>query len=155
MNKEQLELDIKDMKAKLAIMEEELNKSKTFEFKYENIPSYIVINNGVNVNHDGQYKSNLDNGNYRKYKSNAEEALQLIKETKLIGAIAEQVSVDSKLKLEWENNAQIKYFITYNMLHKQYKMDYAVTHKVPGIQYMTKEVAIKVCEILNNGEVKL
>jgi len=153
MNKEQLELDIKDIKAKLAVMEEELNKSKAFEFKYENTPSYIVINNGVDVNYHGQYKSNLDNGNYRKYKSNAEEALQLTKETKLIGAIAEQVCEDTE-KLKWKDN-QYNYTIQLDSRTNKYSISSWQYYKIPGVQYMDECTAIKVCEILNNGEVKL
>jgi len=81
------------------------------------------------------------------------EELQLIKEIKLIKTIAEQLCSDSK-KLQWSSN-RYNYIIQLDTRTNKYSISSWEYYKIPGVQYMDEHTAIKVCEILNNGEVKL
>jgi len=62
--------------------------------------------------------------------------------------------IDPKWEADWGNVNQDKWFI-YKTKYKKYEYDYSWVSKGIGTVYMSEETARKICEKLNNGELKL
>jgi hypothetical protein len=92
--------------------------------------------------------------NYRQLESNAKADFQLQKELMCIGALAEQIDPDYSNKVDWSND-NYKYYIAYDMHTLEYITASNTFYKRLGVVYMPKDVAEKVCEILNNKGVEL
>lgn len=154
MNKEQLQKDIEAMRAKLKSMEEELSKPEEFKWEYGweygKDHQYYISNTGVGCDYNVQIARHLDHGNYRAHERNAIEALQLTKETKLIGAIAEQVKGGSGT-----TEGLTDYFYISQNVNRYQVSEASINRRILGVQYMDEKTATKVCEILNSGQVKL
>ena len=154
LTKEQILAKIEAAEAELANLKAELNKPDKFEFKYPHGSSFLIDKNHVIKEATGTCKSYLANGMYRAKLNNAEQAVQLNRESNLIGAIAEQIDPDFASKVLWGGDSR-NYYIEYNINSKQYVLVSTSFFKTPGVVFMPKEVAEQVCEILNSNQVSL
>lgn len=153
MNKDAINQRIQALEAELAGLKEELNKPTNFTFNYEKGKTIRVAEV---CTYDTQMCDNnryLDNFRYRKTRSNAEKDLKLQKELMCIGALAEQLDPDYKSKVIWDNKTYNSY-IAYSVVTHIYYVN-SCYNRLLGIVYMPKDLAEKVCEILNNKGVEL
>ena len=114
----------------------------------EELDSYYKINPKVN------YENCIKYGLYRLHKENAKQALQLNRETNLIGAIAEQLFPNDTWKANWKDSYQPKYYVYTYKDSTRYYVDHDY-YRMLGVHYMSEEVAKAVCKVLNEDKVKL
>ena len=154
MKPEEILAELKVAKERIEFLENELKKPEKFEFKYERGESFIIYSDEIYSEGNGDVQRKLDFGLYRISENNAKEAVQLNKESNLIGAIAEQIDVEYSKDIDW-NSIDNKYSISYDYQNKKFFINCNNYLKILGAVYMTKEVSERVCEILNNKEVEL
>ena len=154
MKKEEILTELKIAIERIEFLENELKKPEKFEFKYEREETFIIYSDEIESEGNGDVQRKLDFGLYRINENNAKEALQLNKESNIVGAIAEQIDVNYSKDIDW-NNKENKYSIYYNNQTGKYSSFYNSFNIYLGTVYMSKEVAKRVCEILNNKEVEL
>ena len=154
MDKEQIRMQIEDLKANLKALERELNKPDEFEFNYKELESCLIGMSFIASSEYGLDYKYIDNFRYRQTESNAKADFQLQKELMCIGALAEQIDPDYKSKVIWGGkiwNCSIYFSIPLN----KYLISNSINYRHLGVVYMPEDVAEKVCEILNNKEVEL
>ena len=149
MTKEQIQEKIAKLETELQELKSELIKPEKFEFNLEK--GYRIYSNEVSNKPE---KQNKDKHLLRKVFSNASMDYHLMQETLIIGAIAEQLDPDYKSKLDWDDE-QPKYFICLYTPGKTYYVNTGYTERTLGVVHMPKDLADKVCEILNNKEIDL
>jgi hypothetical protein len=140
---------------KINNLQEELDELKKpkFKFEYKENGTYLKDNMCIYDGYSGIDAGCLNYGLYRIHKRNAENQLRLNKESNLIGALAEQL--DDGWVADWGDIDQSKWKIVFNYIKNKYDMDYDYTAKSLNINYMSRDVAEKICKILNNKEVEL
>lgn len=143
------------MKAKLVEMEAELSKLNEFEWNYPNGTTSSVYASYISTACLGTSEPNLLTGTYRIHKHNAKSALQLTKETKLIGAVAEQLFPDDDWTSDWDNVNKPKFYIYVHPESMTYSVGGASMYRTPGAHYMSESTAKAVCDVLNSGKVVL
>ena len=154
LTKEQILAKIDAAEAELANLKTELNKPAKFEFEYPFRASYLISTNSTATETTGALVEYLTHGRYRAKLNNAKQAVQLNRESNLIGAIAEQINPDFASKVVWDGDVR-NYYIEYVVNSKQYVIVSTSYFKTPGVVFMPKEVAEQVCEILNSNQVSL
>ena len=154
LTKEQILAKIEAAEAELANLKAELNKPDKFEFKYPYYASFMIAKDRVINEATGTSEFCLTNGRYRIKSCNAKQAVQLNRESNLIGAIAEQIDPDFASKVLWDGDTKNS-CIEYNVNNKQYVIASTSYFKTPGVVFMPKEIAEQVCEILNSNQVSL
>jgi len=153
MNKVQLKLEIDELKCRLASLEKELEKPDNFEFKYTDTSKYSVITRDYVPKFAEDEAEHLNNYDYRCHRKNAELAYDLVRETKLIGALADQIQ-KNPIEPQWAVGFA-NYEIQLDTRTDEYTISAWKNYRTLGAQYMDKITAEKVCEILNSGRVKL
>lgn len=148
MNNEAINKRIQALESELAGLKSELSKTNSFKFDYTAMRTSFIGASCVHNNNLGSSPLNLSNFRYRQLKVNAHADFQLQKELMCIGALAEQIDPNYKYKAK-------KYCIYYNCENREYNCRHELLTKTLGVAYMPKEVAEKVCEILNNKGVEL
>lgn len=154
MNQEAINKRIQTLKLELAKLEEELLGTNKFKFIYDESNKYIISHDAISKT-SYHYSLALSNFRYRQTEANAKADFQLQKELMCIGALAEQIDPDYKSKIDWNYTYSGKYFISYDVKKNTYVSFMRNTHRELGVVYMPKDVAEKVCEILNNKGVEL
>jgi hypothetical protein len=155
MNHEAINKRIQTLESELAGLKAELTKPEKFTFKYSNrrfnigsllepIKQESIPNSYPTVNL-----------NYRQTESNAQADFQLQKELMCIGALAEQIDPDYKSKTPRYKSDNYYYYVYYGKESNRYHYSNHTFIRTLGVVYMPKEVAEKVCEILNNKQVEL
>lgn len=124
-----------------------------WEWKYPRGETYAIEQHHITSDCVGYGINNLKNGRYRIHKHNAENSLQLNKETNLIGAIAEQLFPEDNWKADWTR--MLKYYVDYNEQAEKYTIGHSIDYRILGVHYMSEKVAKAVCEILNEGNLRL
>lgn len=154
MNHDKINQRIQALESELAGLKAELSKANSFKFDYTNKKTSFIGTYFVTNNTSGSDPLNLETFRYRHLKSNADADLQLQKELMCIGALAEQIDPDYKTKVNWGIDKQF-YSIHQDMETKEYQVHNAYPKRRLGVVYMPKDVAEKICKILNNKEVEL
>lgn len=151
MNKEQLQKQLEEMKAKVAEMEKELNKGEKFEWKYPKDKTFVIGAYSTHPECSGEIGYYLSHGRYRIKEANAKLALQRNKEANVIEALAEQLDPD--WVADWDNEQQNKYYVF--LSKNEYKCSWNNGAYSIGVPYMSRQTAVKICDMLNNGEIEL
>ena len=153
MNQEAINKRIQALESELAGLKAELIKPEKFMFKYcntrYNIGSLLEPIKIESITNNYSTTS----FNYRKIKENAQADFQLQKELMCIGAIAEQIDPDYKSRVIWDSTTN--WVVYWSVEYEQYRVSSNNTIKYIGVVYMPKDVADKVCEILNNKGIEL
>ena len=153
MNYDAINQRIQALESELAGLKSELAKPEKFEFKYKG-STYTIFTykiSKVSLSADPEF---LQNFRYRQTESNAQADFQLQKELMCIGALAEQIDPNYKNRIKWlvDNNF---YSIQQDMRTGEYQVYHSYPKRSLGVVYMPKDVAEKVCDILNNKQVEL
>ena len=123
-------------------------KPKKFECKYESKKTYIINTHTYEWHYNGSDKDYIEHGRYRLTKEAAEQSFARNKRANRLEALAEQLGGLKEFETDESN-----YFI-YSSINgygvSSNKLDFN-----PCTVYMTKETAIKICEMLNNGTFSL
>ena len=150
MNREKQLKEIEELKARLTKLEEECNKPKKFEFKYEGGNTCLISSTCIELNQDGDVPFLLEHGMYRTNKETAnlhfDAKVKMIK----LGALADQLGGAKKFEVDKNN-----FFVYYNHKERKFEYDFLYSMESIGVIYMTEECAKEVCRILNNGEYEL
>jgi hypothetical protein len=76
-----------------------------------------------------------------------------------LGALVEAVTIEMNMEdwvADWNDKNQTKGFVSYDHEDNKYVESYFLrTNRLAGVIYVSKEVAKRVCEILNNKEYEL
>ena len=147
MNKEQLQQQVNEMKAKLAEMEAELAKKGKFEWDYVRDNTFLIRPYLFDRYLNGTDKDYLEHGRYRSTKRGAELSLERNKRGNRLEALAEKLG---GLK-EWVRGEK-NFHIYYN---GYWDNDYDFLAYHPEKVYMTKDCVIEICRMLNEGEFSL
>lgn len=145
---------IQALELELTGLKVELNKPDKIDFKYTPKECYFIGSSWVSTKMEGNDSAALEYFRYRQTLENANADLQLEKELMCIGALAEQIDSDYKSKVIWDGWTS-NFYIYLSALGGCYMVDKESCIKTLGVVYMPKDVAEKVCEILNNNGVDL
>lgn len=127
---------------------EESKKPKKFEFKYPE-ECYLVTTTYVDDS-GGQNPALLENGRYRLTVDVAERSLARNRHTNRLEALAEMLN---GLK-EWKYG-EFNYFIYRSGHTTIWSSTFTSGGFYPDVVYMTKECAVEICQMLNEGEFEL
>ena len=143
MSKELLKQQIKEAKANLAKMEEELNKPNKWEWNYVELETYMLSKSAISNAFSGNSKKYLEHGRYRRTKEQAEHSLLRNKRANRLEALVYELQEEVggnhyiyRLAGTW-----IKGTIRFSIY--------------PERVLMEESTAIKICSMLNNGEFSL
>jgi len=158
MNICKINTQIERLEQELAKLKAEANKPNKYELEYEcgdafYIGSYIISEKTTRF-----IDSCLNTGRYRSTEKFTNEHFKIQNELMRLGALVEAVTIEMNMEdwvADWNDEAQVKYCVRYNHKGGEYCLDYWWTDKTVGILHMPEEVAIRVCEILNNKEYEL
>ena len=153
MNHEAINQRIQALESELAGLKAELNRPEKFEFNYSSGNLFRIYAEQIDKNMN-VFKAGRENFRYRQTESNAQADFQLQKELMCIGALSEQIDPDYKNKVKWIIDKEF-YSIQQDMKTGEYQVYYSYPKRRLGVVYMPKNVAEKVCEILNNKQVEL
>lgn len=154
MNHYKINQRIQALESELAGLKAELSKVNNFKFDYTNTKTPFIGTYCVSNNTSGSDPFSLENFRYRHLKSNADADFQLQKELMCIGALAEQINPDYRSEVSWTFDREF-YSIQQDMKTKEYQVYCSYPKRRLGVVYMPKDTAEKVCEILNNKQVKI
>lgn len=154
MDKNKLQQQIEEMEAKLTDMKAELNKPKFFKWEYKSGCTFQLFRSYVGNGYTVEDES-LRHGRYRKTKANAERSLERNRVANRLEALVEQL--DSEWVADWSNSKEDKCIILkdYGMGNAIYKYCIYGSKYSPSQVYMSKDTALKICEMLNNKEIEL
>lgn len=154
MNKEAINQRIQALESELTVLKAELAKPEKFKFRYTDTKTSFIGANWVAHKTSGSDPYKSEHFRYRQTETNAAADFQLQKELMCIGALAEQIDPNYKNKIKWlvDNNF---YSIQQDMQTGEYQVYPSYPKRRLGVVYMPKDVALKVCEILNNKQVEL
>ena len=149
MTKEQIQEKIVKLEIELQALKSEL--TKPIKFKLELYEGYRICSDGVT---EEKVEQTTHTYLLRRNLLNAKADYQLKYETLNIGAIAEQLDPDYKSKLDWDDYMQPKDCICLYTPTNTYYVNSHYVYRALGVVYMPKDLAVKVCEILNNKELE-
>lgn len=154
MKSEDILKELAEAKSRIEFLENELRNPEQFKFIYKEDNTYAIYSGDISGGWDGSSGDLLNNFRYRQTEVNAKADFQLQKELMCIGALAEQVDPDYKSKVSWAFDREF-YSIHQDMKTKEYQVQCSYPKRRLGVVYMPKDVAEKVCEILNNNRVTI
>ena len=158
MEKSQILDELAKAKERIEFLEKELTKEiqkeQKFDFNYPFDNTFLINKDVVYGGWRDYNPQALQFGLYRINEDNAIHQLNLNKESNLIGAIAEQIDLKYLEDIKFNSN-EPKYCILYDHHNKIYRHKINMSSRILGVNYMSKDLAEKVCEILNKGLVQL
>ena len=150
---------IEKLEKKLAKLKAEANKPNKYEIEYEAGSTFFVGSyNSIIGEITGFSDDGYTSGRYRKTLKFADEHLKTQTEMMRLGALVEAVTIEMNMEdwvADWSDDSQLKYYVDCDCKGNEYYSDCWWTLKTTGVIYMPEEVAIRVCEILNNKEYEL
>lgn len=148
MNKDKLQQQLEELKAKVAEMEAELKKPKKFKLEYIDGQTFKIEKSCVSHGWSGDSLIALEHGRCRKTEEGAKLSLARNKRANRLEALVEQCGGIKEFS-DGDYN--------YHICSIEGEWEYFATLDTyePEKVYMTKQTAIKVCKILNAGEYKL
>ena len=158
MNANKINEQIERLEEELAKLKAETNKPNKYEIEYEDGDTFFISIKTVMGEATGQSNDLLKAGRYRSTEKFTNEHFKIQNEMMRLGALVEAVTIEMNMEdwvADWNDEAQVKYCVRYNHKGGEYCLDYWCTLKTVGVIYMPEEVAIRVCEILNNKEYEL
>jgi len=158
MNINKINEQIERLEQELAKLKAEATTTSKYEIEYEAGNTNLIGNYRTIQGNSGTDEDYLNTGRYRKTLKFANEHFKTQNEMMRLGALIEAVTIELGMEdwvADWDNEDQTKYFVHYAHEDSKYYLDYWWTAKTSGVIHMPKEVAERVCEILNNKEYEL
>jgi hypothetical protein len=158
MNINKINEQIERLEEELAKLKAEATAPRQYEIEYEcgdafYIGSYIISEKTTRF-----IDSCLNTGRYRSTEKFTNEHFKIQNEMMRLGALVEAVTIEMNMEdwvADWSDDSQLKYYVDCDCKGNEYYSDCWWTLKTTGVIYMPEEVAIRVCEILNNKEYEL
>jgi hypothetical protein len=158
MNINKINEQIERLEEELAKLKAEATAPRQYEIEYEcgdafYIGSYIISEKTTRF-----IDSCLNTGRYRSTEKFTNEHFKIQNELMRLGALVEAVTIEMNMEdwvADWSDDSQLKYYVDCDCKGNEYYSDCWWTLKTTGVIYMPEEVAIRVCEILNNKEYEL
>jgi len=156
MNINKINTQIERLEQELAKLKAEATAPSKYEIEYEDGDTFCIGIRGTLLETSGTDEDFLNAGRYRSTRKFTNEHLKTQIKMMRLGALIEAVSIELGMEdwvADWSDEHE--YCVRYNHKGGEYCLDYWRTAKTVGVIYMPKEVAERVCEILNNKEYKL
>ena len=159
MNINKINEQIERLEEELAKLKAEATAPRQYEIEYEcgdafYIGSYIISEKTTRF-----IDSCLNTGRYRSTEKFTNEHFKIQNEMMRLGALVEAVTIEMNMEdwvADWNDKNQTKGFVSYDHEDNKYVESYFLrTNRLAGVIYVSKEVAERVCEILNNKEYEL
>ncbi len=119
-----------------------------FKWDYEKNKTYFVRVDHIDSGYDGTDPNNIMHGRYRKTKQTAEQSLARNNRANRLEALAEQL--DGLVEFVYDEK---NYYICTS--RTEWERGYSTNIICPEVVYMTRECAIEICRMLNEGEFSL
>ena len=158
MNINKINTQIERLEEELAKLKAETNKPNKYEIEYEDGDTFFISIKTVMGEATGQSNDLLKAGRYRSTEKFTNEHFKIQNEMMRLGALVEAVTIEMNMEdwvADWSDDSQLKYYVDCDCKGNEYYSDCWWTLKTTGVIYMPEEVAIRVCEILNNKEYEL
>ena len=158
MNANKINEQIEKLEQELAKLKAEATAPSKYEIEYEEWNTWCVGNYKIIQRHSGTDEDYLNSGRYRSTKKFANEHFKIQNEMMRLGALVEAVTIEMNMEdwvADWSDGDQHKCHISYDNFSTPSYTIYVVFLRDMGVIYMPKEVAIRVCEILNNKDYEL
>jgi hypothetical protein len=158
MNANKINEQIERLEEELAKLKAETNKPNKYEIEYEDGDTFFISIKTVMGEATGQSNDLLKAGRYRSTEKFTNEHFKIQNEMMRLGALVEAVTIEMNMEdwvADWSDDSQLKYYVDCDCKGNEYYSDCWWTLKTTGVIYMPEEVAIRVCEILNNKEYEL
>ena len=152
MTKEEIQAQIEVLKTELNKLEELANKAEKFEFKFPVGNTYTVTFNEVEPHSSGLIPSLMDYGVYRLTEHGAQLSLKRNRRANRLEMLVEHLG---GLQGFTEDGGELLWTVDYCCLRNKWTTAYLPNSYHPEKVYMTKEIADKVVDMLNNGEYAL
>lgn len=146
-------IDINGNPVEITLTPDQINSIETqskprFKWKYEQSKTFRLGTTNATRFEDGEATLCIEHGRYRKTKEVAEQSLARNKRANRLEALAEQLGGLREFTFDKEN-----WFIY------SYKGEFMCTYTDGALDhekiYMTKDCAIEICRMLNEGEFSL
>ena len=121
-----------------------------FEIEFKKNDTYFLAANSVSKSWSGVDKVYLEHGRYRTTQEGAELSLKRNQRANRLEMLVEYLGGLKEFVVGEEN-----WYVGYACLEREWVSHYSEDVYIPERVYMTKEVAIKVCELLNSGAYSL
>jgi hypothetical protein len=158
-------MNINKINEQIERLEQELVKLKAdatapsqYELEYEAGNTNLIGIYRTIQGNSGIDRDYLNTGRYRSTEKFTNEHFQTQNEMMRLGALIEAVTIELGMEdwvADWNNYRQSKHYVTYDCAINKYCLDCWWTYRTMGVIYMPREVAERVCEILNNEEYEL
>ena len=159
MNANKINEQIERLEEELAKLKAETNKPNKYEIEYEDGDTFFISIKTVMGEATGQSNDLLKAGRYRSTEKFTNEHFKIQNEMMRLGALVEAVTIEMNMEdwvADWNDKNQTKGFVSYDHEDNKYVESYFLrTNRLAGVIYVSKEVAKRVCEILNNKEYEL
>ena len=158
MNANKINTQIERLEEELAKLKAEANKPSQYEIEYEWGSTNLIASCRIMPGNSGTDEDFLNTGRYRSTEKFTNEHFKIQNELMRLGALVEAVTIEMNMEdwvADWSDGDQHKCHISYDNFSTPSYTIYVVFLRDMGVIYMPKEVAIRVCEILNNKDYEL
>jgi hypothetical protein len=158
MNANKINTQIERLEEELAKLKAEANKPSQYEIEYEWGSTNLIASCRIMPGNSGTDEDFLNTGRYRSTEKFTNEHFKIQNEMMRLGALVEAVTIEMNMEdwvADWSDGDQHKCHISYDNFSTPSYTIYVVFLRDMGVIYMPKEVAIRVCEILNNKDYEL
>ena len=159
MNINKINEQIERLEQELAKLKEEATAPSQYEIEYEDGSTNLIASYRTMPGNSGTDEDFLNTGRYRSTEKFTNEHFKIQNEMMRLGALVEAVTIEMNMEdwvADWNDKNQTKGFVSYDHEDNKYVESYFLrTNRLAGVIYVSKEVAKRVCEILNNKEYEL
>ena len=160
MNANKINEQIEKLEQELAKLKAEATVPSKYELEYKDDSIFLVGYRDAPIRWNvGKEEDHLKAGRYRSTEKFANEHCKTQNEMMRLGALIEAVTIEMNMEdwvADWNDKNQTKGFVSYDHEDNKYVESYFLrTNRLAGVIYVSKEVAKRVCEILNNKEYEL
>lgn len=145
---EEAQKQLQEVQAKIDKLVEEEAKPKKWEWSYERDSTFFIGTTSVHTIYSEAHYSSIEHGRCRRTEEQAEYSLLRNKRANRLEALAMEIGG----LYEWKECSE-RYYINY--ANNKWNSYYASTYHHPEVVYMSKETAMTICKMLNEGTYSL
>jgi len=158
MNINKINTQIERLEEELAKLKAEATAPRQYEIEYEWGSTNLIASCRIMPGNSGTDEDFLNTGRYRSTEKFTIEHFKIQNELMRLGALVEAVTIEMNMEdwvADWSDGDQHKCHINYDQEDNIYGVAWRREIRDMGVIHMPKEVAERVCEILNNKEYEL